>query len=70
MDPNAILQELRERIAKAKELEQRMLVVFGTDSVNTQMQLRSEYAQIADLFHILDGWLTGGGFLPDDWRSA
>ena len=58
MDPNAALAALRYAIAEARE--------HGACEDN-----EAEYEALQRVFQhaeALDGWLSGGGFLPDAWR--
>ncbi len=54
MDPNACLKELRELVEKS---------TYGkiTDV--------ADYERLTDLVEALDGWLSEGGFLPEDWQK-
>jgi hypothetical protein len=53
MDPNKVLQEIRQLVARADEHE------LTTDE--------SDY--LTELFENLDEWLSHGGFLPNDWNK-
>lgn len=52
MDPDENLMEIRTLVAKAHKDGR----LSGPDSL-----------RLADLVDALDGWLTGGGFLPKEW---
>lgn len=56
MDPDATLSEIRERIAEA-------------DTAPTLARANVLMEEACELFVVLDNWLTGGGFLPDDWTQ-
>lgn len=53
MDPNAALAELRGLYADLLDTEE------DDDHV----------MRIAELTQALDQWLTGGGFLPNEWQK-
>lgn len=53
MDPNAALEELR----LLRSDYDRYGASMGDESVDRMMELGTA----------LDGWLSRGGFLPDDW---
>lgn len=53
MDPDAALQQIRDEIAKCKELEK-------------DDQYMGAFP-LVDLVEALDGWLSKGGFLPKAW---
>lgn len=57
MDPNVSLHALREAIRDALEPDQ---------YVDREVAIE----QVADNFEALDGWLSRGGALPDDWSRA
>lgn len=59
MDPNAALSIIRERMADVLASETNDGFTDG-DAIATLV----EYLQN------LDGWLSGGGFLPHDWITA
>jgi hypothetical protein len=54
MDPDATLKE-------ARELAQDILD-GGADT--------AEAERLAELFQALDEWLSGSGYLPEDWRQG
>lgn len=70
MDPNTVLREIRERQANVKEIMPKLGSASGLESIRLRTQLGHHLRQIEDLFGNLDGWLTRGGFLPDDWKRA
>ena len=59
MDPNRTLEKLRELTKCVNDEEQ---VEVEIESVET-------LTDFAELFEALDEWLTGGGFLPKEWRE-
>jgi hypothetical protein len=54
MDPNATLRDIREMIES----------LAMSQSTDNLIDLGEELASAVDQ---LDNWLTGGGFLPDEW---
>lgn len=56
MDPDATLKALRDAVA-------RWLLAETNDSEHAAA------LDMADAATALDGWLTSGGFLPDEWRK-
>lgn len=56
MDPDRVLHELRELVAKATEENRAPYGDLASD--------------IGDKFEALDGWLTSGGCLPGAWREG
>jgi hypothetical protein len=54
MDPNAMLAELREKIK-----EGRARAPFSEDGW--------AWNEIVDAFQAIDGFLSAGGCLPEDW---
>lgn len=55
MDPNATLAEMRRLVGRMLDDESEH--VDSGDAV-----------RLAALLEALDGWITGGGFLPAAWR--
>ena len=54
MDPNATLAQIREALT--------------TYRANLYSKAGREALQdLAELVEALDGWLSGGGFLPNEW---
>ena len=57
MDPDETLRLLRLTIKQMR--------------VDTDPAIRKAHAdEVAEYAEALDGWITGGGFLPKDWRPA
>lgn len=56
MDPNTTLEEIRTKIRMAE------------DSSPDDETAASFYAEAAEAFTNLDGWLQRSGFLPTDWK--
>ena len=56
MDPDEALKKAREAL------------VLYNRRYNDKGTGLSEANDLADAFEALDGWLSKGGFLPDDWR--
>jgi hypothetical protein len=52
MDPDAALEELRRITRRASEGE--------ADP--------GDFDRLCELVEALDGWISGGGFLPEAWR--
>jgi hypothetical protein len=81
MDPNATLDHLRDAIARAatarREIAGTSLAgLHGAEALARQSRLyearqerRRAVADTAAYAEALVGWLDGGGFLPDAWRS-
>lgn len=55
MDPNAVLEVIRDRVHSLQEL--------GLDAPPYLLH------DLLDSFGYLDGWLSKGGFPPDDWNQ-
>lgn len=60
VDPEQCLKELREAIA---EMKHEMSEGFAGD-------LGDAAEKTIDRFEALDGWLSRGGFLPEDWKKG
>lgn len=58
MDPDANLDELRKRVAKAQSC------IMAGSSLN---KVEDDIERACELFEALDNWLSDGGFLPKDW---
>jgi hypothetical protein len=57
MDPNA---NLDEQLGLARDL---------TEAIENGDELEEDDVErLCDLVHALDGWITGGGFLPTRWK--
>jgi hypothetical protein len=54
MDPDECLRTIREIVQR----------------INDDDHLESDLGELSDAFEALDGWLSRGGFLPDDWKDA
>jgi len=57
MDPDAALDELRKLAADNIEADR-----------NDEGQ--EGIVRMSELVQAIDGWMTGGGYLPDRWSSA
>ena len=57
MDPDANLAELCELA--------RIIIEADEDEVDA-----ADARRLAELVEALDGWITGGGFLPARWRAG
>jgi len=63
MDPNVALERLRRLAAQVlKDIDHESHSHIRTTRDTTGDEL-------AQLFDVLDKWITGGGFLPRDWRK-
>jgi len=70
MDPDANLAEQRQIAAR--------ILARHTDDVRSRGRLRrgvemsaddtDDAQRLAELVQALDGWISGGGFLPAAWR--
>jgi len=64
LDPNALLERMRKLTARVlKETEEE-------DHSYAQTMRDTTSGELAQLFQHLDQWITGGGFLPKDWRRT
>jgi len=52
VDPNAALENAREAIRR----------------IQTEKDTDAYVADLVDAFEALDGWLSRGGFLPEEWK--
>lgn len=55
MDPNETYHQIIERIEAIKWAD-------------NEFEMAGEAEELCELFYILDGWLSKGGFLPDKWK--
>ena len=62
LDPNAALKQLRAQVRASKE-------TLDSDHDPEPEELEERLNAIVDLFTGLDGWISGGGFLPSAWRK-
>jgi hypothetical protein len=62
MDPNAALAALRAQMQELSRL------LAGLDVLATT-HVEDAAAEVVEAFEALDGWLTGGGFLPQAWEG-
>ncbi len=58
MDPDANLKRQRE-LAQA---------IIVADEKGRASEVEDMAVELAELVQALDGWLTGGGFVPTDWQ--
>ncbi len=61
MDPDATLREIRE-IIKASHKE-------VCDDEDKEFEYLENMGRLTELVEALDNWITGGGFLPNDWKE-
>jgi hypothetical protein len=67
MDPNTALANLLSASATLQRLED--LDIAPGDDVDHDAQIADAARTAADSAAALDGWLRGGGFLPDAWSA-
>ena len=64
MDPNVLLEELRELLVEHDEWW------LGAHLDPKSHGPAAAYAlEMAEKIRYLDAWLCDGGFLPDDWKA-
>ena len=56
MDPTKTLMELRE-------------LLHQLNNDQNALELRERLREASEKFAALDGWISRGGFLPEDWTS-
>lgn len=56
MDPNTVLQDIRD------------MIEYLNDPDETDHE-RTVAWDLAEMIEALDGWLSAGGFLPQDWAT-
>lgn len=63
MDPDEALRQIRLTIAqlRVEDAKGQQHLVLGTFVQHAR--------DLAELIEGLDGWITGGGFLPGDWAD-
>jgi hypothetical protein len=59
MDPNANLKEQLELVEQLQRTMERGDTHFDPEDV----------ARLCELVEALDGWIAGGGFLPERWNN-
>jgi hypothetical protein len=72
MDPDEALKKAREALARIRAASAESDSEEPSDSqawVQAWNDLRA-LLDLADAFEALDGWLSKGGFLPENWSSA
>jgi hypothetical protein len=75
MDPNANLREQREiakrLLAEDTTTPNQRLAQFAEHVEALELAKRvTDGERLAELVQALDGWILGGGFLPDNWEIA
>ena len=68
MDPTA---NLREQIQIARDIQTTWdhCGEDGNLSLEQMDHVADQANRLAELAEALDGWITKGGFLPDQWRA-
>lgn len=61
MDPDEALRQLRASIAAYRQ------VVFRGDTNRYDIQALADV--VVSNFENLDGWLSNGGFIPNEWKQ-
>lgn len=62
MDPNANLEEMRQLAAA-------ILAMTVEQAGETETaDLHADAVRLSELVEALDGWISGGGFLPKAWE--
>lgn len=56
MDPNAALAEIRS--------------ITSNLALNPELAGEAAALRLAELIDGLDGWMSSGGFLPNDWQAG
>ena len=71
MDPNAALKRFRELMGAAGTAyrEARQAEEEGVSCAKEYERFDDLSAEAAQTMQALDEWITGGGFLPDEWRK-
>lgn len=64
-DPNAMLDELRQALERAKTD-----MAEDTDHPLFCVVPNGHVLRIVSAFEALDGWLLDGGYFPDTWRRG
>ena len=66
MDPNQALADAREAVARIDALE-----AEGAEAGQNDIEAISDVTNDAmEHYRALDEWISKGGFLPDEWRTA
>ena len=64
MDPDTALANLRNALARLRAAEGHQ------PNSHEAFQHAAAATEVADAAEALDGWLTGGGFLPATWAGT
>jgi hypothetical protein len=65
MDPNEALKRARKAAARIRELQDKEDLTKEEAEEHEQ-----EHENLVESFEALDGWLSGGGFLPAAWKAG
>ena len=68
MDPNANLREQREHVRDIYAINDSADSDTGEYTEDQELALVGHASRLAELVEALDGWITGGGFLPSAWN--
>jgi hypothetical protein len=70
MDPDANLVEQRSIVKKMQERFDRVDEKTGEYSEQDKIDQLHDGDRLVELVEALDGWISGGGFLPARWQKA
>lgn len=69
MDPNAALAEIRDLVNRINTDVDRW-TDGASDEPDVTLSIAYAATDLAERVAALDGWMTRGGFTPDDWRAG
>jgi hypothetical protein len=70
MDPEAVLQRVRDLLSQIQELIDENTDEEGNLDDETKDEVVDLASEAVDAFDGLDSWMSRGGFLPSSWRSG
>lgn len=70
MDPDQALKNAREAAQALRRLQDEDVDPDGRDSDSDLPDPEEHASTLLEAFEALDGWLSVGGFLPQDWSAA